>query len=260
MASKVQLRRDTAANWASANPVLSAGEQALETDTGLTKVGDGTTAYTSLKYLSVIRRNTYAAWAAANPTLPAGEQALETDTGLTKIGNGTTAYTSQPYQLLNTYRLTGNGSAIGSTSATDYFTSAAFTMAAGGIYEIEWDLYFTKTTTNPVVFTVTTGQTPVNVVAHYVGTPTGGIGTVGSAVTAAAVGGTTTTTALPTTGSLTTGVNHHFVVKALVEGNATTAGIVKLQFTCTTSGTITPLRGSNYTVRQLPAANIGAFA
>lgn len=206
-----------------------------------------------------LRRDTYSNWASANPTLSAGEQSLETDTGLVKIGDGSTAYTSRDYQLLNTYRLTANGSAIGSTSATDYFTNAAYTMAVGGIYEIEWDLYFTKTTTNPVVFTVTCGQTPVNVSAHYIGTPTGGIGTVGSAVTAAAIGATTTT-ALPTTGSLTTGVNHHFVVKAVVEGNATTAGTVKLQFTCTTSGTITPLRNSSYTVRRLPAANIGAFA
>jgi len=33
VAVKVQFRRDTAANWTSNNPVLSAGELGLETDT-----------------------------------------------------------------------------------------------------------------------------------------------------------------------------------------------------------------------------------
>jgi len=44
----VQVRRDTAANWASANPVLAAGEQGLATDTGAEKIGDGATAWNAL--------------------------------------------------------------------------------------------------------------------------------------------------------------------------------------------------------------------
>jgi hypothetical protein len=46
----IQVRRDTAANWTSANPTLAAGEWALETDTKKIKIGDGTTAWTSLPY------------------------------------------------------------------------------------------------------------------------------------------------------------------------------------------------------------------
>ena len=46
----IKLRRDTAANWTSANPVLNQGEPGLETDTGKLKVGDGSTAWTSLAY------------------------------------------------------------------------------------------------------------------------------------------------------------------------------------------------------------------
>lgn len=46
--AKIQMRRGTAAEWASANPILAQGEQAFETDTGLTKIGDGATAYASL--------------------------------------------------------------------------------------------------------------------------------------------------------------------------------------------------------------------
>ncbi len=47
----IQVRRDTAANWTSGNPTLSAGEPGFETDTGKVKVGDGSTAWNSLAYI-----------------------------------------------------------------------------------------------------------------------------------------------------------------------------------------------------------------
>lgn len=43
-------RRDTAANWAIANPVLLLAERGLEQDTGKRKTGDGVTAWNSLAY------------------------------------------------------------------------------------------------------------------------------------------------------------------------------------------------------------------
>lgn len=46
----IKLRRDTAANWASANPVLAQGEAGLETDSGLVKYGNGTSAWADLQY------------------------------------------------------------------------------------------------------------------------------------------------------------------------------------------------------------------
>ena len=52
MANKIQIRRDTAANWTSTNPTLSQGEQGYEIDTSKFKIGDGTTAWTSLSYFS----------------------------------------------------------------------------------------------------------------------------------------------------------------------------------------------------------------
>jgi predicted nucleic acid-binding protein len=51
MADIIQIRRDTAANWTSANPTLAQGELGLETDTSKIKAGDGSTAWTSLGYL-----------------------------------------------------------------------------------------------------------------------------------------------------------------------------------------------------------------
>jgi len=52
--TRVQLRRDTAANWTSADPTLESGEFGYETDTGLLKIGDGSTAWTSLGYWPTI--------------------------------------------------------------------------------------------------------------------------------------------------------------------------------------------------------------
>lgn len=53
MPVQIQFRRDTAANWTSANPTLAAGELGLETDTLKYKIGDGTTAWASLSYASL---------------------------------------------------------------------------------------------------------------------------------------------------------------------------------------------------------------
>ena len=51
MASIIQIRRDTASNWTSANPILAQGELGAETDTSKIKIGDGTTAWASVPYL-----------------------------------------------------------------------------------------------------------------------------------------------------------------------------------------------------------------
>jgi hypothetical protein len=48
--TQIQVRRGTAAQWTSANPTLASGEWGFESDTGKVKIGDGTTAWTSLGY------------------------------------------------------------------------------------------------------------------------------------------------------------------------------------------------------------------
>lgn len=48
MAIRIQLRRDTAANWTSANPVLRAGEVGIETDTLKFKIGNGSSTWTQI--------------------------------------------------------------------------------------------------------------------------------------------------------------------------------------------------------------------
>jgi len=48
MAIRIQLRRDTAANWTSTNPVLRAGEFGIETDTLKFKIGNGSSTWTQI--------------------------------------------------------------------------------------------------------------------------------------------------------------------------------------------------------------------
>ena len=72
MADQIQLRRDTAANWTSANPTLASGEFGLETNTDQFKVGDGTTAWTSLGYGGI-----------EGPQGIQGIQGIQGETGLT---------------------------------------------------------------------------------------------------------------------------------------------------------------------------------
>ena len=52
MATRMQQRRGTAAEWTSADPVLAAGEIGYEADTGRFKFGDGATAWSSIEYFS----------------------------------------------------------------------------------------------------------------------------------------------------------------------------------------------------------------
>ena len=55
MAVRIQLRRDTAANWVSSNPTLRAGEIGIETDTLKFKVGNGSSPWNSITaYANVV--------------------------------------------------------------------------------------------------------------------------------------------------------------------------------------------------------------
>lgn len=72
MADRIQIRRDTAANWTSSNPVLADGEIGWERDTNQFKVGNGTTDWNSLSYGGI-----------KGDTGPQGEQGDPGPTGAT---------------------------------------------------------------------------------------------------------------------------------------------------------------------------------
>ena len=55
MATQIQLRRDTAADWTSNNPTLAAGEFGWESDSNRFKIGDGSAAWASLSYADTLK-------------------------------------------------------------------------------------------------------------------------------------------------------------------------------------------------------------
>ena len=55
MPTKIQLRRDTAADWTSNNPTLAAGEFGWESDTNRFKIGTGSAAWNSLDYSDTLK-------------------------------------------------------------------------------------------------------------------------------------------------------------------------------------------------------------
>ena len=75
MAVQIQFRNDTASAWTSANPTLSLGEFGLESDTDQFKIGDGSTAWTSLAYGGIVGP------AGSNSTVP-GPAGLDGEDGL----------------------------------------------------------------------------------------------------------------------------------------------------------------------------------
>lgn len=161
------------------------------------------------------------------------------------------------------YKMVANGSAV--NAIQDFFTTPdGIPMAATACYEIEWHCYFAIAALGgTVTFTLTNTGTLTNQVAHYIGTPIGGMAAVGTPQIAGIVTNTTAVQALPVTGTLTITTNHYFKITALVD--QLTAGNLRLRTTCGATTTLQPLRGSYLKARRLPglnttSGNTGTFA
>ena len=133
MANIIQIRRDTAANWTSVNPTLASGELGFETNTGKLKMGDASTAWTSLGYYTLGTAG-FAALASA-PTFT-GTVTAPTVNASTALQIGGTAITSTAAELNYTDGVTSNiqtqlQSIINSKQAQPTLKSANFTMTSG---------------------------------------------------------------------------------------------------------------------------------
>ena len=78
MAVQIQQRRGTASQWTTSNPVLAEGEMGVETDTLKVKIGNGTTAWTSLPYFT---QGAVGATGATGPQGPTGATGATGPTG-----------------------------------------------------------------------------------------------------------------------------------------------------------------------------------
>ena len=109
----IQLRRDTAANWASVNPVLASGQPGYDTTNKILKVGDGSTAWASLTGIGG-GTGTVSTVSIATANGFAGSVADPTATPFITISTGVTGL------------LKGDGAAVSAAVAgTDYITPAS---------------------------------------------------------------------------------------------------------------------------------------
>lgn len=93
MAVKIQIRRDTTSNWAANNPVLSVGEIGWDTNLKKGKVGDGSTAWSSLGF-SIFTQDELNLKAPLNsPTFSGTPTAPTAAAGTNSTQISTTAYT-----------------------------------------------------------------------------------------------------------------------------------------------------------------------
>ena len=156
----------------------------------------------------------------------------------------------------NYYVLTSDASAVGATIANFFPGTSSIPLISNGIYEIEYDLYFTKTTAGTLVWTLVNSTTVTKMHAKFEMSPITGVTSTAAAsyLLADVANQTTASVAFAATGSLTTAVNHHAKFKILLVNGASTS--FRLQVT-NSAGTVTPLAGSNWRARRI--ANTGTY-
>ena len=126
MATQLKLRRDTAANWIDADPTLAEGEPGFETDTGKLKIGDGTTLWSQLSYIT-------------DGAVAASDRLVNGLYDVTLDVNGNTTFPTQGYiRQNNSYTRTVNGTNISGaptviwTGTNDNITSVKMTIQIEG--------------------------------------------------------------------------------------------------------------------------------
>ena len=167
MADMIQIRRDTASNWTSANPILAQGEMGAETDTSKIKIGDGTTAWASLGYLidaggylTATSTNTL-----TNKTITFADNTLTGVVPTSAIGVTVQAYDANNTTATNTQTLTNKTA-----------TGLKETKVAMGAHDIDLSAgnYFTYTLSGAQTLTVSNVASSGSVSAFVLEVTNGG--------------------------------------------------------------------------------------
>ena len=122
MPTKIQLRRDTAADWTSNNPTLSEGEFGWESDTNRFKIGDGSAAWNSLDYADTLKTLGDLAVTGSTISAPSNGDLTLTTSGSGKV-NVSNAYTLPSSDGSANQVLQTNGSGVlsfGTVSVGDF--------------------------------------------------------------------------------------------------------------------------------------------
>ena len=135
--ARLQSRRDTAANWTAANPVLAEGEIGFITDTKAAKIGDGVTAWNDL-LTRPSQEQLVAVQAAAEQAAADADQRL---TATVAAQTATETARDETQALRNqTQTLAGDvASAIVYQNLASIAASKNLTMAAGFVYDTRLD-------------------------------------------------------------------------------------------------------------------------
>jgi hypothetical protein len=150
------------------------------------------------------------------------------------------------------------GSSItGITSLTSVFTTGTLSLVSGALYEYEAEIYLYKPSSGTLTWAFVFSNTPGYMHAHYVGHPTAGLATVGSATTAGVVNATNTTISLPNTGTLSSATYNHYKIKALISVSSATTVNLKV---ASNSNTVEILAGSTAKITRLPTSSVGTFS
>jgi hypothetical protein len=151
--------------------------------------------------------------------------------------------------------LSSNNNSI--SSLYPVFPSSTLSLVSGALYEYEAEVYLYKNSSGTLTWAFYLPSTPGFMHAHYIGQPTGGLYTVGSATTAGFINATGTTLAFPNTGTLSSSTYNHYKIKAIMSISSATT--ISLQVSSNT-GTVDILAGSYAKITRLPISSVGTFS
>jgi len=165
--TKLQVRRDTAANWTSTNPTLAAGEIGFETDTLEFKIGNGSNTWSTLKYstdVSLLNGTMTSATFAGliSDETGSGNVVFSTSPSLTTPNIGAATGTS----LNVSGNVTATGEFFSNTTGQGKITlgDAAITKQSGSAFQFLSGGSFTQVVTAPTFTSnVATGTAPFTV-------------------------------------------------------------------------------------------------
>lgn len=270
--TQIRLGQAVSLGWSSADSALTAADVSLSRGAAnRLDLATGDSFYLVSGGLGVASAPTATSWITTGAgTTTVAPLTITNGTNLTSaaantIENDGTAF----YQTTNTtngrayqdgwnyFRLTGSGTGI--TTIADFFgANSAIPLVASGLYEIEWNAYFSQATAGTATWTVTTATTALaSLTGEYLCSNIAGIQAVGAPQTAAINVTSSSATAFPVTGTEATAVTHYCRIRVLLQAGAG-ASNTRLRLTMS-AGTATPLINSYFRARQLPSANTGTF-
>ena len=171
-----------------------------------------------------------------------------------------TPQTTNGRQVIDTpsyYILSADAAAVGSAIANFFPGTTSIPLVASGVYEIEFNCWFLKTTAGTLVWTLVNSTTVTKMHADMIMSPIAGVTSTNatSELMAQVANQTAASVAFAATGSLTTGVNHFMRMRVYLVNASSTS--LRLQVT-NSAGTVTPLGGSYWRATRI--ASVGTLA